>query len=151
MLIRDATLDDVAALVEGNLRLAAETEDHQLNRDRLRRGILALLADPSKGWYLVAELEGQIVGQVMITSEWSDWRNGAIWWLQSVYVPPEHRRHGVLKALHARVVEIAQEVGDVVAIRLYVEAGNDAAQAAYQRLGMEPAGYDVWHQPLPGS
>ncbi len=151
MIIRDARPDDVDALVDGNLRLAAETEDHHLDPDRLRRGIAALLADPAKGWYLVAELDGQVIGQVMITSEWSDWRNGAIWWLQSVYVPPEHRRRGVLKALHAKVVEIAQEVGDVVAIRLYVEAGNEAAQAAYQRLGLVSAGYDVWHQPLPPS
>jgi len=151
MIIRDATSDDVDALVAGNLSLAAETEDHTLNPERLRRGIAALLEDPAKGWYLVAESDGQVIGQLMVTSEWSDWRNGAIWWLQSVYVPPEHRRRGVLRALHARVVQIAQEVGDVVAIRLYVEAGNEAAQAAYERLGLVSAGYDVWHQPLPQS
>ena len=151
MFIRDATLDDVDALVHGNLSLAAETEDHVLNAERLRRGILALLRDASKGWYLVAELDGQVVGQLMITSEWSDWRNGAIWWIQSVYVLPDFRRRGVLRALHAKVVEIGQEVGDVVAIRLYVEAANAAAQSAYARLGLQPAGYDVWHQPLPPS
>jgi GNAT superfamily N-acetyltransferase len=141
--VRPATLSDHAAIVEFNLQLAAETEDKALDRQRLSRGVAALLGDPAKGRYFVAEVDGTVVGQMMHTWEWSDWRNGMMWWLGSVYVVPEHRGGGVFRALFECVLALAQADPEVVGLRLYYEQRNSAARNVYARLGFEPAGYEV--------
>lgn len=149
--VRSALPSDAGTIMEFNLQLAAESEDKALDRVRLSRGVAALLADPAKGRYFVAENDGTVVGQVMHTSEWSDWRNGTIWWLQSVYVVPELRGRGVFRALFSHVVALAQRDANVVGLRLYVDQRNAAARQVYQRMGLVPAGYDVlermWGEP----
>lgn len=140
--IRPATLDDLETIVDFNLRLAAETEDTGLDRDTVRRGVRALLADRAHGAYYVACKDG-IIGQMMHTREWSDWRNGDIWWIQSVYVHPDHRRQGVCRALYEHVRAQAAADPGVVGVRLYVERDNARAQAAYAAFGMRPGGYLV--------
>ena len=143
MRIRRAVAADAPTIVEFNARLAAETEGVRLDRDRLRSGVETLLGDESLGFYLIAEIDGEPVGQLGLTFEWSDWRDGMFWWLQSVYVRPEHRRSGVLKALYEHVLELASARG-ACGIRLYVEQGNRPAQDAYRRLGFEPAVFHMY-------
>jgi GNAT superfamily N-acetyltransferase len=141
--IRPATPDDCEIVVDYNHRLAAETEDKHLCRETLRRGVAALLDDASKGRYFLACRQGRVVGQTMVTFEWSDWRNGPIWWIQSVYVEPEARREGVFRALYEHIRQTAQREG-VVGLRLYVEQNNARAQSTYQSMGMHNAGYLVF-------
>lgn len=146
--IRPACLDDLPVIVEHNQRLAWETESKKLDQVVLTDGVRRLLGDASKGRYFVAVAEEQLIGQIMLTYEWSDWRNGTIWWIQSVYVRQEFRRRGVYRALHSHVLDQARRVQDVVALRLYVEDANQAGQATYLSLGMKPAGYRVFEQPV---
>jgi GNAT superfamily N-acetyltransferase len=141
--IRLAALDDWPVIAEFNMRLAEETEGKRLDADTLGEGVRRLLAQPERGRYFVACQDGRVVGQMMHTFEWSDWRNGEIWWLQSVYVLPEFRQRGVFRALFAHVQDLAHASPDVVGIRLYVEDHNTRAQAAYASLGLERAGYTV--------
>lgn len=141
--VRDAAPADGDVIVEYNRRLAEETEGMHLARERIVPGVDAVLADPRKGRYYLACAGGEIVGQVMITYEWSDWRNGWIWWLQSVYVAAGHRRRGVFRRLFEHVQQRAEAEPDVVGLRLYVENGNARAQETYVNLGMRPAGYHV--------
>ena len=141
--IREAELSDLDAIVEFNLRLATESENKVLDRELVTKGVAALLRDSAKGRYFVAEAEGDIVGQIMHTREWSDWRNGDIWWLQSVYVAAPFRRRGVFRRLFLHLWEEADRSPDVVGIRLYVEADNQAAQNTYRDLGMNRPGYFV--------
>ena len=141
--IRPPTTQDVETLVTFNQRLAWETEAKLLDPDTLRRGVWAVLADPQRGQYFLAEQAGQVVGQLLITREWSDWRNGWLWWIQSVYVRAEARQQGVFRALFEWVLQEAQRQGDVVGLRLYVENHNTAALATYYKLGMVDAGYRV--------
>lgn len=141
--IRAARETDHASLVEFNAQLAAETEDKSLDRERLSRGVRAFLADPAKGRYFVAEVDGMSVGQLMSTTEWSDWRNGMLWWLGSVYVVPAYRGRGVFRRLFEFVSALAQADRGVVGIRLYVERQNEVAKQVYARCGLEPAGYEV--------
>ena len=143
--IRPATLEDLEAIVDFNVRLAAETEDTELDRETVRRGVRGLLADGSRGAYYVACQRG-IIGQMMHTREWSDWRNGDIWWIQSVYVHPDYRRQGVCRALYAHVRARAASDPGVVGLRLYVERENARAQGAYAALGMRPGGYLVMQE-----
>lgn len=141
--IRPARPDDVPRLADFNRALARETEGRELDADRVRAGVAAVLSDPSKGRYLVAEAGGVVIGQLMITFEWSDWRNGMFWWIQSVYVDPAHRGAGVFGALYRRIEAEARTAGNVCGIRLYMEHANDRARAAYLRLGLAAAGYEV--------
>lgn len=143
MQIRPATLKDLPTIVEFNRLLALETESIELSVAVLTDGVRAALLDPHKARYFVAEIDGQIVGQLMHTREWSDWRNGDIWWLQSVYVVASARRQGVFRALVEHVTQLAQSTPDVVGLRLYVEEHNDRAAATYDRLGLAEAGYVV--------
>ena len=143
IVIRPAAPGDAETIIDFNQRLAWESERKQLDAETLRRGVAALFADESRGRYFVACLGEQIVGQLMLTYEWSDWRNGQIWWIQSVYVPPEHRRLGVFRGLHAHVRRLAQEEGQAVGLRLYVEQNNEVARQVYRQLGLADAGYLV--------
>ena len=148
MHVRPATPDDAETLAAFNAGLARETEDKELDRDVLLRGVRALLADPAKGRYLVAEEDGRPLGALALTLEWSDWRDGWFWWIQSVYVDPEARGRGVYRALHEQVVAEARSAGDVRGIRLYVEKENTAAQRTYEKVGMSPSCYDIYEQVL---
>ncbi len=141
--LRRATPADAAVIVEFNRRLAEESEGKVLDLPVLAAGVAACLADPGKALYFVAEDGGRVVGQVMLTTEWSDWRNGWIWWIQSVYVVPDQRRRGVFRALFDHVCRQAREDRNVVGLRLYVEEENHAAQETYVRLGMRRTGYHV--------
>lgn len=142
--IRPALPADTAIVAEYNCRLASETENLQLDLDRVNQGVGALIADPAKGTYYVAEVEGRVAGQLLITYEWSDWRNGNFWWIQSVYVTAEYRGRGIYKALYRHLHELAQQRGDVCGLRLYVEQANQSAQQTYQRLGMNKTHYDIY-------
>ena len=143
--VRPARADDAATIADFNLRLAEESEGLALDSATVRAGVEALLADAAKGLYFVAESGGRIVGQLMLTVEWSDWRNGPIYWLQSVYVAPEARGSGVFRALWERALATAREAG-ARAVRLYVEEHNVAAQEVYRRVGMEASGYLVFER-----
>jgi GNAT superfamily N-acetyltransferase len=139
--IRDATPDDARVIAAFNSRLAEETEGGPLNAAIIDAGVARILSDDSLGRYWLAERDGEIVGQVMVTREWSDWRNGTLWWLQSVYIHPDHRRDGVFTALYRHVEALARETPDVVGIRLYVEKENARAQRTYGKLGMTMTDY----------
>ena len=142
--IRLAVLDDWPTIVDFNCRLAEESEELLLDRRRVEPGVRALLADGHKGRYFVACLEGgRIVGQMMHTWEWSDWRNGQIWWLQSVYVAPEFRRRGVFRRLFEHLSNQAAADPEVVGLRLYVDERNQAAQEVYCELGLHRSTYLV--------
>jgi ribosomal protein S18 acetylase RimI-like enzyme len=140
--IRPARLTDADVICEFNRLMALETENKELDLALLKPGVAAMLADPNKGGYILAEAEGQVVGQLGVTAEWSDWRNGSFWWIQSVYVVASARRHGVFTRLYQHVLSEARKAG-VIGVRLYVEHDNRAAQATYQKLGMAMTGYQV--------
>ena len=142
--IRRATPDDLEAIVRHNTAMALETEDRVLDPDTLREGVSRLLSDDIRGFYLVAASAGEIVGQLMVTFEWSDWRNAYFWWIQSVYVAPEFRRKGVYRLLESSVKSQALQKGDVCGIRLYVDRDNLVAQRVYTNLGMNHARYDLF-------
>ncbi|HRX84205.1 MAG TPA: GNAT family N-acetyltransferase [Phycisphaerae bacterium] len=139
--VRPATAKDTAFLVSGNMAMALETEGRRLDVQRLTFGVRAALADASRGSYYIAEVGGRPAGQALVTREWSDWRNGWFWWLQSVHVIPEHRRRGVFRAIYGYIADAARSAGDVCGLRLYVEQENTAALATYQALGMDVSGY----------
>ena len=141
--VRPATQSDLGTIVDFNARLALETEGLLIDREILEEGVGALLADGSRGCYNMASSEGRPVGQMMHTREWSAWRTGYIWWLQSVYVDPDHRQCGVFRALYDHLLKLATADPDVVGLRLYVAEGNQSAQWTYERLGMTRPGYLV--------
>ena len=141
--IREATSEDAATIAAFNQGIARETEGKELDETTILAGVSRLLADPSRGRYWLAEVDGRVVGQTMVTYEWSDWRNGNVWWIQSVYVASDYRRQGVFSALYRAVEALAEEDADACGIRLYVEKQNDAAQATYRNLGMQGDTYLV--------
>ena len=145
IIVRNATIEDAEFLVRGNAQLALETENLSLDIDRLRSGVQAVFDDPRRGFYLIAEANGTRVGQMMITYEWSDWRNGVFWWVQSVYTALEFRRRGVFRALYAQAESLAhQQEGTVSGLRLYVDGHNGQAQATYRRCGMHETAYRMF-------
>jgi GNAT superfamily N-acetyltransferase len=151
LVIRRATLADAPTIVQFNMLLAQESEGKTLDPNVLGPGVAAALTDPNKGPYFVAEEEGQVLGVMQTTFEWSDWRNGWMWWLQSVYVRADARRRGVFRALFEHVQECARREPAVIGLRLYVERANQRAQETYRRLGMEATGYLVFEKyPLSG-
>jgi GNAT superfamily N-acetyltransferase len=149
--IRAATRADIATLTDYNAALAWETERKRLDRATLERGIAALFDDPRRGRYWIAERGGRVQGALLITYEWSDWRCGDWWWIQSVYVAAEARRHGVFRALYAAVEARARATAGVVGLRLYVERDNRVAQQTYAALGMQDAHYAVLEHAWGGS
>lgn len=146
--VRAATPDDAATIAAFNLAMARETEDKGLDEAALLRGVGRALGDPVRGRYRVAELDGLVVGCLLVTREWSDWRDAWFWWIQSVYVAAAARRRGVYSALHEDVLAQARAAGDVCGVRLYVETENRAAQATYERLGMRRAHYHMYEVAL---
>jgi GNAT superfamily N-acetyltransferase len=150
LIVRRASSGDVESIVTFSAAMALETENRRLDEERLRKGTLSLLTSPSHGFFMVAELreggQAQLIGQLMITYEWSDWRNGAFWWVQSVYVAPSWRRQGVYRLMHDVIVEQAKADPNVCGIRLYVEQDNHTAQTVYQRVGLSPSAYRVYEQ-----
>lgn len=137
--VRKANVDDLDNIVAGNRAMALETEDRELHPDILEQGVAHVLQNPQSGLYWIAECESRFVGQIMITREWSDWRNGEFWWIQSVYVAPAWRRRGVFRELYA-TVESAALQQQAVGLRLYVESDNEQARTTYVAMGMhEPA------------
>ena len=149
MRVRAARPGDLEALVDFNCRLARETEDHELDPATVRRGLSRLFDNPAAGFYTVAEQEGRVVGCLLITFEWSDWRDGWLWWIQSVYVEAAARRRGVFRQLFEHVREKAETDGDVRGLRLYVERGNGRAQATYASMGMAEAPYKLYERYFP--
>jgi len=146
--VRTATAGDIETLARFNRNMAAETEDKTLDADTVRAGVRALFDDPARGFYLIALREGRVVGSLMITTEWSDWRNGTFWWIQSVYVRPAARRTGVYTALHHDVRRRARATDDVCGLRLYVERDNETAQETYEQLGMTQTSYRLYEEML---
>ena len=157
--IRAARVSDANVIADFNRLLASESEGRELDLDTLARGVRALLSDPHRGEYWIAEAaredEGEAgagggdrkpVGQCLVTTEWSDWTNGRYWWFQSVYVAPGYRGRGVFRALWDHVESAARKAGDVASLRLYVEQGNASARAVYEKLGMEESGYLVYEK-----
>jgi RimJ/RimL family protein N-acetyltransferase len=150
--IRPGEPGDAAAIVDFQLRMARETEELELDPGTLRRGVAAVFADPAKGRYWIAERLGETIVTVaclLTTYEWSDWRDGVILWVQSVYVVPEERGRGVYRALYERLRRQVEESPDLKGIRLYVEKRNAAAQRVYERLGMTREHYEMfeWLEP----
>lgn len=142
--VRRAGPPDLASVVQFNADMAQETEGKDLDPETLRSGVAAVLEEEALGFYLLAEWNGNVVGQLLITSEWSDWRNAFFWWIQSVYVLPEYRRRGVYRALDHQVRVEAGRCGNVCGVRLYVDRGNLVAQQTYRELGMSPSHYDMY-------
>ena len=146
--IRQAGVDDGEIITRFNAAMALESEGVSLDRATLRSGVDAALTDESKAFYLLAETKGDPVGQLMVTTEWSDWRNGWIWWIQSVYVKPEARRRGVYRRLYQRLTEMAIARGDIRGMRLYVMRENQTAKRTYEALGMSHSHYDLYETEL---
>lgn len=148
MNIRPAGAGDASALVDFNQAMALETEGKHLDSGVLRRGVEAVFSDERKGFYVVAEEEGRILGGLMITYEWSDWRNSWFWWIQSVYILPEARGSGVYSRLYDFVKEKASLEGNVYGFRLYVEKENLHAQNVYEKVGMEKCYYLMYEEKI---
>ncbi|EFA69769.1 N-acetyltransferase [Cylindrospermopsis raciborskii S07] len=151
LLIRQGELGDLQVLVEFNQALIYETENKQLPINDINAGVKTLLKNPSLGFYLLAQKNNQVVGSLMVTTEWSDWRNGLYWWIQSVYVHPDFRRQGVFKALYQAVKQQAKTQTSglkVSGFRLYVEKENVIAKRTYQSLGMEKSHYEIFEELL---
>ena len=146
--VRMAEDRDIDALVEFNKALAWETERKRLSTSVLTDGVRALLEKPEYGFYVVVETTSETVGCLMVTYEWSDWRCGVIWWIQSLYIKPDFRRQGVFRKLYEFIVEKASRNSNVCGFRVYVAESNQAAQRAYAKLGMEETYYKVYEAQL---
>lgn len=147
MQVRPADPKDAATLAAANVALARESEGLALDPARAAEGARAVLADPTRGRYFVAESGSELLGQLLITPEWSDWRAVWTWWIQSVYVAPPHRGRGVYRALHQHVVDEARRHG-VFCLKLYVDRDNERAMEAYRAVGMRASHYELWEQEL---
>lgn len=150
MIIRRAMPQDAAELTEFNINMARETEGVELVPEVIGAGVRAMIGNPQMGFYLVVELDNGIQASLMVTSEWSDWRNGMFWWIQSVYVRPQYRRQGLYRELYARVKELAEQEPSVCGFRLYVERDNRNAQVTYQSLNMVETEYRIFEELKPG-
>jgi GNAT superfamily N-acetyltransferase len=141
---RQALPSDALVIAEFQLAMALETENLQLDRPTCQRGVAAVFEIPAYGRYFVAEREGQVIGSLLITYEWSDWRNGMVWWIQSVYVVPAARGQGVFGGLYGYLRQLAMAEPQVRGLRLYADRRNTSAQAVYVRLGMDGDHYQVF-------
>jgi GNAT superfamily N-acetyltransferase len=147
---RRAEPRDADAIAAFNAAMALATEGKELIPEVIGAGVRRLLATPSLGFYVVAEHAGEPIGCLMVTNEWSDWRNGLFWWIQSVYVRPEFRRQGVYRRMYEHVRELARSDASVCGFRLYVEKDNEAAHATYASLGMAQTDYLIYEELRPG-
>jgi GNAT superfamily N-acetyltransferase len=141
---RDANMRDLLPIVDFQVTMARETEGIDLDVHICMRGVEAVFEDRSLGRYVIAEVDGKVVGSLLLTYEWSDWRNGVVWWIQSVYVQPEHRRKGIYAGLYKHVQRVAAVNEIVKGIRLYVDRRNTDAQEVYRKLGMDGEHYQVF-------
>jgi len=144
--IRAAKITDTAALVTFNQDMAMETEGKTLDPATIKPGVAAVFEDKKKGFYVVAEQHEKIVGGLMVTYEWSDWRNAWFWWIQSVYILPEARGTGLYRRMYEFVKDRAAEAGNVCGFRLYVETENIQAQKVYARVGMSQSHYLMYEE-----
>jgi ribosomal protein S18 acetylase RimI-like enzyme len=146
LILRLGNLADADRIADFNTAMALETEALRLRPERVSAGVRHLITHPESGFYLVAELDDSIVGSLLVTTEWSDWRNGLFWWIQSVYVQADSRQRGVYKALYAKVKSLAAATPKVCGFRLYVEQDNRCAQETYRRLGMNETHYRIFEE-----
>lgn len=142
--VRRAAIEHLNSIIDFNIAMAKETEDKDLDIELVQPGVEAVLTRTDLGFYLIAEHSGRAAGQMMITYEWSDWRNAYFWWIQSVYVKPEFRRQGLYSALHLYAATEARRQGNVRGLRLYVDKENTVAQGVYAGLHMHPTNYDMY-------
>jgi len=142
-IIRNADSNDIKTIAKYNIAMALETENKRLDKNTITKGVTSVVMDNSKGLYWVMEIDDVLAGQLMVTYEWSDWRNGMMWWIQSVFVPEAYRRQGVYKALYRNLADLAKADKECCGIRLYVEKKNTRAQNTYLNLGMINAGYEI--------
>jgi ribosomal protein S18 acetylase RimI-like enzyme len=142
--VRKSILADLKTLADFQQRLAKESESFELDLSTVKKGIQAMFDDPSRGTYFIAEVDGVIAGCHSVTYEWSDWRNGMVWWLQSVYVAEQFRKNGVFKAMYDNLQSLIKADPNVVGLRLYVDKSNAAAQKVYASIGMNGDHYAVF-------
>lgn len=142
--IQKAVIENLEVLIDFQQRLALESESIRLNAETLRKGIMAMFADPAKGIYYIVKEEGQAIGCHMITYEWSDWRNGMVWWLQSVYVTETHRKKGIFKMMYDNLINIIKKDPQLIGLRLYVDKSNERALQVYKAMGMDGSHYTVY-------
>ncbi len=143
IVVRNATVRDAAVIAAFNQSMALETEGKVLDARSVRQGVLTGLSDPARSRYFLAVIDDTVSGQIMVTTEWSDWRNGFFWWIQSVYVDKRYRRKGVFRAMYDHVRTLARSEPGVCGLRLYVHSSNDRAIATYQQLGMDLTEYKL--------
>ena len=141
LIIRNANKDDITTIVNFNSAMAMETEQKLLDFNTVHDGVNELLNNNELGFYLIAESDGTPAGQLMITKEWSDWRNGEFWWIQSVYVHLDCRKNNIYRKLYNEAIKLAKESENVCGIRLYVDKDNNIAQKVYSKLGMKESNY----------
>ena len=144
--IRKAAKEDASTIAVFNINMAFETEKKVLPEDIINEGVRKMLETPSLGFYLVAEVDGQIVGSLMVTTEWSDWRNGMFWWIQSVYVTQRFRKQGIYRAMYDYVKKLSDSEDNICGFRLYVEKQNVNAQETYKKLGMSETEYYLYEE-----
>ena len=144
IIVNKAAPEDAQTIAQFNIDMARETEDFTLDSPTVTAGVQSVLAGADHGFYLVARAATKTVGALLITYEWSDWRNGNLWWIQSVYVVPSWRNQGVFRSLYQQVHELAHQTDGVCGIRLYVEKNNHTAQTVYRNLGMSQTPYQVF-------
>jgi len=145
--VQYAAPDDAESVAHFNRKIALETENLELDETIVRKGVKNLMAQPDQGFYIVAKYDDTLCGSLMITKEWSDWRNGLIWWIQSVYILPEYRKRGIFRKMYRFVLDLAEQ-NKIISLRLYVEKNNKIAQQTYHALGMKETGYRVYEQML---
>ena len=141
MQVRIATLNDVESIVDFQLKMASETEGIKLHEPTVLKGVTAVISDKSKGQYYVTEINGKIIASLLTTYEWSDWRNGTILWIQSVYVLYEYRRKGIYRNMYSHLKQLVMENDNLNGIRLYADKSNLPAHKTYLKLGMSPDHY----------
>ena len=143
--INNADFDDVTIIADFNRRMAKETENLDLDETVILNGVKNLMQMPDLGFYIVARVDNSARGCLMISKEWSDWRNGLIWWIQSVYIHPDYRRMGIFREMYQFISDFAKKQ-KVIGLRLYVEHNNSVAQKTYQKLGMKKSDYHLYEQ-----
>ena len=143
-MIREAIREDAGAIVAFQIEMARETEELQLDADLVTKGVQHVFDDASKGIYYVAEKKGQVIASLLTTFEWSDWRNGTILWIQSVYVAPEFRGNGVYKKMYQHIQQLVEKDDQLKGIRLYVDQTNHRAQKVYRKLQMSAEHYQLF-------